>query len=660
MYNEIISSKKAIYVRLFEFFIVSILSLFFLSKILCFLAAAIKLRPEWIDNWYQYYILEHQITRILGLNPGGLWDGGLYYPFNSVSLLFDEPSWGISLLVTPIWMFTKNIFLTFKLGGMLALFFSWIFTYYFVKGLQVERKWAFCAGATFCLSGVSLTLILQQASFWSFFLIPFLGLITLKIFSTSRLYWGALWGVLFGYLAWSSAHLFVMGGVFLCLFVLWNLLFNNHSKKTLLTLLIAFIISSIIAGVVLGSMYLIHKKFEFSRGYFQSYWYSSNWANLIYRSWPDMPFNPIVKMPFREYLKASAKGETSIGMSLFLLFSAPIIFIIRLKESTSQQKVKKYSKYSFIFIIIVSILLAFLNMHSLVTKCRQLKMPSPELAVGITYFCYVIVAIIIYILRNRIRLAIKHLDFFLLLSLFLFGLLSFGPYYLIGNKLVFASPVAFLIYYVPGFSGIQGTARWGLLFSFSLSIAVAVFLTKYAKSRKLKICAVIFMLIVIFIMSPGFGIPDLKNLLPYKWTPRETDIFLKSLPNDGAVLELSSYPAKQEQYVSSENSLGYIIFSRLYHKKPLVTGYMSYTPHVLNKYLFFPEDKTLSPGKINTLRKFGAKYWVFHIGDWSLGELKLFNNPIAGLKQIAVLDKGKTLIYEDLEPKVSVGYLDVK
>ncbi len=257
--------KKTIYISLFEFFIVSTLILFFLSGMSYHLIAVIKRPPQWLDVWYQCYMLEHQVTRILGLNPGGIWEGGLYYPFHTVSLLFDEPSWGISLLIAPVWIFIKNIFLIFRLGGIFALFLSWICTYYFVKRLGGAKIWAFCAGAMFCLSGISLVLISQQYILWAFFLVPLLGLITLKIFSTSRLYWGVLWGLLFGYLAWSSAHIFVMGGLFLSLLVLWNLICNSYSKKTLFVLLIAFIISGIIAGIVLGAMYFTYKRFGFFR-----------------------------------------------------------------------------------------------------------------------------------------------------------------------------------------------------------------------------------------------------------------------------------------------------------------------------------------------------------------------------------------------------------
>jgi hypothetical protein len=574
--------------------------------------------------------------------------------------LFDEPSWGISLLIAPIWIITKNIFPIFYLGGIFALFLSWIFMYYFLKMLGGSKILAFCAGATFCLSGISLILISQQYSFWPFFLIPLLGILTLKIFSTSRLYWGVLWGVLFGYLAWSSAHLFVMGGVFLCLFALWNLLFNNHSKKTLLVLLAAFILSGIIAAGVYGPIYFIQKRFGFCRGYYQPWQYSSNWANLIYRRWPDPPFNPITKTHLWEYLKTHAKGEVNIGMSILLLFGALVIFIVRLKESISLRTVYRYTKYTLGIAIIISLAFAFLNMHSLTARCMQLKIPLPILAIGLTYLYYATAGIIIYVLRNRIRSAIKHLDFFLLLIALLFGFLAFGPYYLTKNELVVTSPIAFLQYHVLGFSGIHATARWGLLFSFTLSMAIALFLSKCAKSRRQQVCAGIFMLIAILEVSPGFRIPNFKNISVYKWAPRETDIFLKSLPDNGAVLEMTSYPVEVEQQLSSDNSLGYAIFSRLYHKKPLVIGYASYQPHVSNRYLFLTKDKTLSLGTISTLRKFGAKYWVFHIDGWTTEKLRELNNVSAKLKKITELDNGKTLIYEDPNPKVSLGYYDVE
>jgi len=654
------AKKKAIYFRLSEFFIISGLTLFLLSDIISFSISSLPLKLEWLDNWFFCYRLENQITRILGLNPGGIWDGGFLYPFNKISILFDEPTWGISLLVTPVWALTRNIFSIYRLGGAAALFLSWIFTYYFIKGLGGNKASAFYGSAMFCLSGVSVALMPFHIAFWPFFLIPLLGIITLKIFSTSRLYWGALWGIVFGYLAWSSAHLFVMGGLFLFLFILWNLIFNNRSKKALPALLIGFIISGIAAAVVLGAMYLTQLRFGFYRGYYQPYLYASNWANLIYRAWPDAPFNIITKTPLWEYLKTNAKGELNIGISILLLIAALIIFIKRLKQPAISQKDSRRSRLILISATIISILSASLNIYSLAVKSMKCEGVSPVFALFDTYLYYIVAGVVIYALRRRILSAMKHLDFFLLLTAVLFGILSFGPYYLTGNKSVIASPAAFLIYHVPGFSGIQATARWGLLLSFTLSIAVAVFLSKHASSRRLKICMAIFMLASFLEVSAGFRMLELKNLSSYMWSPREIDIFLKNIPGNGAVLEMESYPVDREQRVSSDNSLGYALFSRLYHKKPVVTGYSSYTPHVINKYIFYPEDKTLSLEIINTLRKFGARYWVFHIDGWPEEGRMLFKDTIGRLRQIGRLDNGETLVYEDPYPEIAVTCYDIK
>ncbi len=656
-------SNKAILVKLSEFFILSASGLFLLSRILKNCLGAMQLRPQWLDVWFQCYILKHQVTRILGLNPGGIWDGGIYYPFNEVSLLFDEPSWGVSLLIAPIWMLTKNIFPIFRVGGAGSLFLSWIFTYYFVKDLGGNKLYAFFAAAMFCLSGVSQVLISSQYCFWAFFLIPLLGIITLKIFSTSKLYWGVFWGIVFGYLAWSSAQIFFMGGIFLFLFILWNLFFNNRSKKTILTLLVGLVFVCTIAGLVIGYMYFTYQDFGFRRGYDAPFIYASNWTNLFYRSWPSVPFNLITKTPFWEYLKTNAKGEVSFGISILLLLGALSIFVFRLKESIPEHKVNKFLKLALGLgiTIIIPILFAFLNMHALVVKSQSLQLALPNLAVGTTYLYYILAGIVIYILCNRIRGALKHLDFFLLLCAFLFGLVAFGPYYLTANKSVIASPTAFLQYRIIGFSGIQATARWGLVLSFTLAIGVALFLSKYPTSRRFKIFAAIFMLVSFLEVFPGVArLPDFRNLSVYCWEPRETDVFLKNLSGNGAVLEMSAFPPRRKQRTISNNSFGYALFSRLYYQKPYVRGYSSNIPHVTYKNMLAPPDKNLSLKAIERLRHFGAQYWVIHIDGWSAENVQLLKDSMVKLNKIGELDNGNTLIYEDPDPEASVGYYDVE
>jgi hypothetical protein len=653
-----IKYMRKICFKLLEFFVVLLISVFFLSKVTVDLIESMSIRCQWLDSWFQCYILENQVTRILGMNPGGLWEGGLFYPFHKLSLLFDEPHWGVSLIAAPFWLFLKNIFPIYFLGGIFATVISWVLIYYLVKSISGSKIWSFYAAAVFCLSGINFSLILQ-CCFWPFFLIPAIGIVTKKIFTTQRLYWGVVWGILFGYLAWSSAHIFVMGGIFICLFVLYNLIFQSHSKKILLALLIGIVITVLISCFVLGKMFLIHKEFNFYRSFNSFYLFSANWQNLIYRRWPLAPFNIIAKLPFFEYIKNSAKGESNIGMSAVLIAGAIIAFVKRLIETNPSYRHRPYMMYGLVLTIFITSLFAYFNMHFLSRACLKLTGCLPKLAIMHTYIYYIAAGIIIYMLYPRIKSAVRFLDFSLILMAIIFGLLAFGPYYLTGSHKMIPSFIVFLQYYVPGFSSIQATARWGLVMSFTLSVAVAVFLSKLKMGCKLKFFTIACAFISVMELSPGFQVSGFNIDAPYKWSPRETDVFLKNTQDNGALLELSSYPPVIEQNITSENSLGYFIFSQLYHKKPLVLGY-GLGPHVTYWNIFFPEDKEFDYETAERLRKFGAKYWVFHINGWGEEDVKTLKESVKNLKKITELDNGMTLIYEDPAPKVSVTLFEIK
>jgi hypothetical protein len=156
-----IKYMRKICFKLLEFFVVLLISVFFLSKVAVGLIESMSIRCQWLDSWFQCYILENQVTRILGMNPGGLWEGGLFYPFHRLSLLFDEPHWGVSLIVAPFWLFLKNIFPIYFLGGIFATVISWVLIYYLVKSIGGSKIWSFYAAAVFCLSGINFSLILQ-------------------------------------------------------------------------------------------------------------------------------------------------------------------------------------------------------------------------------------------------------------------------------------------------------------------------------------------------------------------------------------------------------------------------------------------------------------------------------------------------------------------
>jgi len=45
---------------------------------------------------------------------------------------------------------------------------------------------------------------------------------------------------------------------------------------------------------------------------------------------------------------------------------------------------------------------------------------------------------------------------------------------------------------------------------------------------------------------------------------------------------------------------------------------------------------------------------VFHIDNWEKTYNFSFKKKIAGLRRIAIFNEGKTLLYEDPEPKISL------
>jgi hypothetical protein len=635
-----------------EFLIVSALILLLLSGLFGILYAG-DLKPHYLDPWSLCYALQHLVTRILGMNPGGLWDRGFFYPYNQESLLFSEPCWGVALLVAPVWLFVKNIFIIYRLGDLVALFLSWIATYYFIKALGCGRRWAFFAGGMFCFAGVTLQMSLYCHHAWPFFPVPLLGLVTVKLFSTRKWVWAGLWGLLFGFLAWSSLQFFIMGGAFAAFFIAWHLAFKEHSRKAIILLLAAILFGCLIAGMAVVPIYWTHQKFGLYRNFHLQYEWATNWANLIFRGWLPLPYNPLVKMPFWGQLEAHARGAANIGLSILLLLAALLLFVVRLKPAYTVQVSKRWTVSTLLLLMGFMTVLAWLNMQSITYANERYHADLPALAVGWTYFYYFIAGAVIYVFRHQLSSALRHLDFYLFLVAVFFGFLAFGPYYLTPDGKAVASPAAFLLFNVPGFNGMGVPARWGMILAFTLSIAVAVFLSQYDTGWKRKIASAAFILLCFLEVCPGIKLSGFHRVPPYEWQPGEVDVFLRDLP-DGAVLEMSDYPLKVEQECPTRNCCGERLFARTFHKKLLVNGYASHTPPIIDEYLYHP-NAVLSHKAVKNMRKFGARYWVIHMEGWPEAKVRLFKGVVGDLRQIAYFDKDKTAIYEDPHPKISVG-----
>ena len=596
--------------------------------------------PVGMDHWIECFLLEHQVTRISGINPGGLWDGGFLYPFEKVSLLFSEPRWGVSLAILPFWLVIRNIFVIYALGGALALILSWAGTYWFARELGCKRIYAFFAAMTFCLSEVGLTLLGDKTPFWLFFLIPYLGWLIIKIFKVSRPILSMLFGILYGYIAWTSGHLAVMGGSFLFCFALWQLWMHRFPERQKALLAIAFFIAVVISLTVYLPMYKVFKEFGRVSACMEQPYYGTNWINLIYRR-GDMPLSFMKFFRFWGGLKNYAEGGCPTGISSVLLlvsvfsFFSYLLGCARNTGNNATADIKIYFYYS------LPVFFAILNIFAL-----KYAMPMIKVEVMQTIFYYFIIGAIVMFFRNEFLIALRQLPFFLFLLAVLFTIFAFGPYYLTASGSAIPSPLIIFLCFVPGFYSVREVSRWGLLASFNISLAVSLALSKYKTKNISKIIIGILVLLCFSELFLGFPSEGIRFLKPYEWKPREVDIYLKNIHNRGAVFELRSYPIFWEDVV-------YDMYASLYHKKPIITGIATVLPEITSRYLYDCEER-LTPRRIEDLRKFGARYWVFHMDKWPKEDAFEPGEYIGALKRIASLDDGRTLVYEDPNPRVAI------
>ncbi|MFH0826369.1 MAG: hypothetical protein V1923_00575 [Candidatus Omnitrophota bacterium] len=633
MRHELLPSMKSV-----EFLTISLLVLVLCTTFYAIARhACIQASPD-ADWWHVYSTLQLQITRLLGLNPGGLWDGGYLFPFHKVSILTTEPAWGVSLMLVPFWLVTSNIFFIVGIAGWVALVLSWIASYWFAKGLGCNRLYAFFAAMTFSLSNASTALISQRYLFWTFFLVPFSGYFLIKLFQTRKFIWGALFGLSYGYLGWCSAHLFLMGGVFFLAFALWQLCIDHFERKLLKSILLSLAIAFIICSPVYISMFLVHRAFERSSAITSQFHYATNGFNIFFNSL-ERPFNFLKNLNLRPF----RKGEVEIGISFVVFLTGCFYF---LKEILSPVGRKKKERHPAVlgFYYLTPGLLTGANLLCL-NHFRPLTGQGVDIVWTAAFYLFLGLPVIFF--RDRIICALKKKNFFFLSLGVFFAFLAFGPYYLSPENKLVPSPVIMLLAFVPGFSGIRAIARWGLLFSFSVSLGAALGLSGQKKSLAGKFIVSFVILAAFLEMFPGVYCGPLPPLKLYEWRPREVDIFLKQQPKEGAVLELETYPIRDIK------NLGYELYSSLYHKRPLLTGYGPVIPRVTLDYLY-ETDGTLDAERVASLRKFGARYWVLHLDKWP--QEQKFDPPedFYGLRRVAVFNGGKTLVYEDPDPKIAV------
>ena len=609
--------------------------------------------PGSVDHWDGCFLMEYQIERVLGMNPGGFWEGGYFYPFHHESLLCNEPTWGISMAVLPFWLLTRNIFPLHYLGGIVALILCWVTMYFFAKALGCDRPAAFLASMAFCLSHITLALMLGRYFFWPFFLIPVLAWLIITMLQSQRIIWSVLFGIGFGYLAWSSAHVTAIGGSFLIALALWALWAKGFNRRQFVLICLAFLIGGMLALFVYLPMYRVHRGFmEPSPTFAQlQVLYATNWKDIPYpmvKEGQSLLHDFLRRFSFSQSLFLHPKGETPIGISLTLLLFSLYLVGSQL-YSISKIKIAKPTVSPFRIFFYYCLPLALIIVNILVLR-RAAFWVKPDIFQTVCFY-YGFGALIIFF-RNRVSIALHQLPFFFFFLSLVSVFLAYGPYFPVSGGKAIPSPLIFIQCYVPGFNGIRAVPRWGLLASFGISLGAALAFTQAKGKGVPKVLIGVILLLCFYELSPGFSLKRLPSFTFYRWQPRTVDIFLKNLPGKGAVLELASYPVDHE-------AAGPEMYAHLYHHKPIVTGYGRVFPPLITQYIY-QANTSLTVERIGELRKFGARYWVFHMDAWPAQDMFEPKDDLGGLRLMVSLDNGKTLIYEDPAPKVAVEDLKEK
>lgn len=647
--------KKRFNIVLIELIFLCSMIFLFISKHISRILEYINIIPEKPDIWAFCFRIGYQIQRVLGIHDGGIWDMGYYYPLDGISALFEEPLWGISLMITPVWLVIKNLFLIYYIAGIAALALTWIFIYYFARNLGVHKLPAFYCGAMFTLSHMSVSLIAYDTAGWPFFMIPLLGLTGIMMINRNDMKMAVFWGVVFAYLAWSSLHVFVTGGVFLYLIFIWKL-YPVFSFKNTRVILTASAITLLFILNLYVSMTSVHHEFGFERAFMEPAQFAINLPGLIYRDSYQVPYNILAHTGLWSFLKSLNKNSgANVGMPVLLLISSVLIFFFRLYQSSSNSvnvDLKDTVKKKMLLLSSVltgSSLVAWLNIQALNLQIPEFARDNIHISITGTMIFHLITGLLIYLIWPRFRAAINKMDFAFIFAGLVLGSLAFGPYYPFLNETVIVSPVAFIQYWMPVISSIRTTLRWSLPMVLSLSLGTAIFLSesmKKVKNRPWPYLLIILSLIEVF---PGLGSIDLRDVKPFEWKPAQIDEFLKEYDSE-------KVPVIEMQINHCRNTSTYLfitkrIYASLYHKKTSVLGYASFEPREYTGLFGRNSEETLNSEDIKDLKALGPKLWVFHIDKMEEDDWNDFFKAVNNLVKIQELNDGNILVYEDPEWK---------
>lgn len=216
-------------------------------------------------------------------------------------------------------------------------------------------------------------------------------------------------------------------------------------------------------------------------------------------------------------------------------------------------------------------------------------------------------------------------DTFIAIGVFGF-ILSLGPAFqwgghVIKHPFIIPLPYALFYYVIPGFNGLRNSARWEMLFLFSFSICIGIFLSNYLKGKKKTfkfLLTVLFCLLIIL----EFKFPYNYYQIPTKENFPKIYTYIKNLSKDAVISEFPIYNWRTFPELNSETVREY--YSTLSFTKTF-NGAAGFDPPPWQEkvtYLikYFPSEES-----IKLLKENGVNFIVLHAWEYDLIHNKNYN-----------------------------------
>jgi hypothetical protein len=232
--------------------------------------------------------------------------------------------------------------------------------------------------------------------------------------------------------------------------------------------------------------------------------------------------------------------------------------------------------------------------------------------IGFSFFVLLALSLGYYLIKIK-----KNLSFFkpfLFLSLLGF-ILSLGPALQLGGRVlkiptIIPLPYALFYYIIPGFNGMRNSARWEMLFLLASAICIGIVIASMFEKKFKKwaigitsgICFLI--LIEIPLPMPITRIPPIPKI----------NYYIKSLPDDAAIVEMPIYTWYMSPYASQELYREY--FSTADFKKRM-NGFSGFSPLQWEKDMSLLLENFPNKKSLRFLKMQGVEYIIVHKNEYS-------------------------------------------